>query len=222
MIKGIYKSICPQVFLNMHIRQIMDMQSHGYSEWRTKDKDSNVKYKIKGDQEEGRGSSGPWFLSRPSFPPSPLMSENPLTSQLPLLPYCLILSKNFFLLFEDVKEIFKSLLLQSISTLWLGYCSCSCCWCQWEAMPRYLAPHWSLSPPCHHRVMLRLEEDDNGCSKQFATADSQCHLPWLNYFSSFFLLSITKSYNSRLCTTSILVVLDDDALTRLPVVAAWF
>lgn len=52
-----------------------------------------------------------------------------------------------------------------ISTLWMGNCSCSCCWCQREATPR--APHWSLSSLCHHRTGLRLEEDDNGRSKQF-------------------------------------------------------
>lgn len=51
-------------------------------------------------------------------------------------------------------------------------------------MPCYLVPHWSLSPLCHHRVALRLEEDDNGRSKQFASIDNQCHGLWLNYWSS--------------------------------------
>lgn len=53
------------------------------------------------------------------------------------------------------------------------HCSCSCCWCQQEMRPRYLASHWSLSPPCHYRVALRLEEDDSERAKQFETVFSQ-------------------------------------------------
>lgn len=78
--------------------------------------------------------------------------------------------------FENILENWiQSCPLLGISTLWLGYCSCSCCWCQREAMPCYLAPHWSLSPLCHHRVALRLEEDDNERSKQQLTINAVCY-----------------------------------------------
>lgn len=73
-----------------------------------------------------------------------------------------ILSQSFIPFQRLYQTEFKSCPLWSVSTLWLGYCSCSCCWCQQEVMPYYLAPRWSLSPLCHHRVLLRLEEDDNG------------------------------------------------------------
>lgn len=177
-IKCIYKSIRHQAYLNIHIRQIKDVQSHGHSEWRTKDKDSNVKYKIKCHLAEG-GEREQWvfltkFVSCEKKKPL-LFTEK--TSEWRICPNPDIKTKITassvpFQVFFLRKMLFKSLPLQSISTLWLGYCSCSCCWCQREATPRYLASHWSLSPPCHHRVMLRLEEDDNGRSKQRATTDS--------------------------------------------------
>lgn len=60
--KCTYKSIRHRACLNIHIRQIKGVQTHG--EWRTKGKDSNVKYKIKCHLAEGgEREQWSWFVS---------------------------------------------------------------------------------------------------------------------------------------------------------------
>lgn len=129
-----------------------------------------------GSQWEGRGSIGFWcvfaFIARSTCSLRTLISEE--SSHLAQTALCSSPLVIFFFRVPFSFE-FKSRPPRSVSTLWLGYCSCSCCWCQQEATPRYLAPHWSLSPLCHHKFGLRLEEDDNGRSEQFATVVNKCH-----------------------------------------------
>lgn len=141
--------------------------------WRNRVNDSRC---LGSTVEEGRGSSGSRFVSGhqhvPPFPWGNLSVERRVQKKKRKMKRKSVCQLDSFLLSSStlVKNWIPT--AERLYTV-VRHCSCSCCWCQQEMRPRYLASHWSLSPPCHYRVALRLEEDDSERAKQFETVFSQ-------------------------------------------------
>lgn len=162
-----------QICLNLHIQRTPDRRrGGGNKKWRNRVNDSRC---LGSTVEEGRGSSGSRFVSGhqhvPPFPWGNLSVERRVQKKRKMKRKSVCQLDSFLVSSSTlVKNWIPT--AEHLYTV-VRHCSCSCCWCQQEMRPRYLASHWSLSPPCHYRVALRLEEDDSERAKQFETVFSQ-------------------------------------------------